>query len=339
MSSGRPHRSGCDGARIRLASERAGDVLVVGLAGALPTVDESLALLELAPAGVILFARNVEDEEQVRRLTSRVRHLIDLPLVLVDQEGGRVDRLRRLQGRSPSLRELARQGGPAVRAAAEATAATLRGLGINVNCAPVLDLDEGIEANGIGDRSPGGEPGFVAEMGLEILKAHAREGVATTLKHFPGLGRTGEDTHFTRPTVTASREELLDRDLVPFRLLLDHAPAVMVSHAAFPALGEPGRPASCSRAVVHDLLRRELGFAGTCVTDDLEMGAVTDWSPAQRAVEALEAGQDLLLFCSDLAQAREARDGIREALEDGRLTPGRVLEAARRVDEMRRGLA
>lgn len=323
-------------ASLRPAEEAAGDLLVVGLAGALPSAAETGALLELQPAGVILFARNVESEAQVRRLTERIALLLDRPLVLIDQEGGRVDRLRSLRGRSPAPRELARRGRAAVRAFAEETAAALRGLGVNFNCAPVLDLDEGRESNGIGDRSFGSDPGEVAGLALELLQAHEREGVATSLKHFPGLGRTGADTHDVRPTVRATRAELLDRDAVPFRLLLDAAPSVMVSHAAFPGLTGDERPASCSEAVVTGLLRRDLGYRGLCVTDDLEMGAVKDWSPAERAVAAVEAGQDLLLYCSSLEQAREARDGIRVALAAGRLAPWRVLEAAARVRELRR---
>lgn len=318
------------------AAAAAGDVLIVGLRGPELESDEIAALLDLQPAGIILFARNVEEAAQVRRLTRRVRVLLESPLVLIDQEGGRVDRLRRLRGRSPSLRELARSGTDAVARAAAETARCLRDLGVNVNCAPVLDLDEGRESNGIGDRSAGDDAGLVAAAGLAIVEAHEREGVATTLKHFPGLGRTGEDTHHVRPTVTASRGELLARDVVPFRLLLERAPAVMVSHAAFPGLGDGDTPASCSRAVVQDLLRTHLGFDGACVTDDLEMGAVTDWPPARRAVEALSAGQDLLLFCSDLEQARQARDGIREALGEGRLEPARVIEAAERLARIRR---
>ena len=318
------------------ARELAGDVLVVGLPGPSVGADEVRMLQDLRPAGVILFARNVEDEAQVRALTSRVRELVDRPLVLIDQEGGRVDRLRKLRGRSAALRDLAREGLAAVETAAAETASVLRSLGINVNCAPVLDLDEGIEANGIGDRSPGADPEVVATMALAILEAHEREGIATTLKHFPGLGRTGEDSHFVRPTVTATLSELRQSDLVPFRRLIDRAPAVMVSHAAFPRLGEGDRPASCSRAIVDGLLRRELGFSGVAVTDDLEMGAVTDWPPDRRAIEALSAGQDLLLFCSDPDQGRAAHEGIVRALRSGELPAERVVEASRRVGKLRR---
>lgn len=147
-------------------------------------------------------------------------------------------------------------------------------------------------------------------MALAVVDAHERERVAPTLEHFPGLGRTGEDTHHVRPTVPASLAELREPDLVPFRLLLDRAPAVMVSHAALPQLGDGDRPASCSRAIVEGLLRRELGFHGVAVTDDLEMGAVTAWPPGRRAIEALK-------------------------LQSGELAPDRVLEASCRVGELR----
>lgn len=316
------------------AVAEAGSLLVVGLAGAGLGRDEAAALEELGPAGVILFGRNLESESQVRRLVDAVRRHLDRPLVLVDQEGGRVDRLRALRGRSPSARELARAGREAVAEGAAATARALGALGVNFNCAPVVDLDEGHEGNGIGDRSFGTHPEEVAELAREVVEAHEREGIATSLKHFPGLGRTGEDTHELLPTVRASRAELSQRDLVPFRLLADVAPAVMVSHAAFSALEDA--PGSCSREVMAGLLRRDLGFGGVVATDDLEMGAVSGMSPGERAVAALGAGADLLLFCSDPAQARAARDGVREAVRSGRLDAARVGEAAARARALRR---
>lgn len=328
-----------DAGSAALAASRTGSLLVVGLAGPAITADEAHALQELEPAGVILFARNVESEAQVAGLCRHVRWLVGQPLVLIDQEGGRVDRLRRLRGRSPSARSLAREGRAAVRHAADETAHALRALGVNFNCAPVLDLDEGHEANGIGDRSFGSEPEEVAELAAELLEAHEQQGVATSLKHFPGLGRTGADTHDERPTVRASQDEILARDAVPFRLLLPQAPAVMVSHAAFPGLGDGERPASCSGAVVTRLLRDAFGYEGLAVTDDLEMGAVRDWTPGERAVAAVEAGEDLLLFCSDLAQARAAHEALKSALGSGRLQPARVLEAEARVRALRRRLA
>ena len=315
------------------AAADAGSLLVVGVAGTELGRDEAAALEELEPAGVILFGRNMATESQVRRLIDAVRRHVERPLVLLDQEGGRVDRLRALRGRSPSARELAREGRGAVAAAASATATALASLGVNFNCAPVVDLDEGHEGNGIGDRSFGTDPEEVADLARALIEAHEIEGIATSLKHFPGLGRTGEDTHETLPTVRASRGELRERDVVPFRLLADRAASVMVSHAAFPGVEDV--PASCSGEVISGMLRRELGFEGVVATDDLEMGAVSGMSPGARAVAALNAGADLLLFCSDWAQARAALGGVRDALHEGGIPAASVADSVARVRALR----
>jgi len=285
---------------------------------------------------VILFARNVESEAQVRALTASLRDLLGSPLVLIDQEGGRVDRLRALRGRRPTPRALAQQGIEAVGEEARLTARALRELGVNFNCAPVVDLDEGREENGIGDRSFGSDPFEVALMARALLRAHAREQVTTCLKHFPGLGRTGEDTHLTRPAVMAPLEALRERELIPFRLLLDEAPAVMVSHAAFPLVTGGDEPASSSRALLLDLLRRDLAYDGLIVSDEMEMGAVTARPPGERAVAALAAGCDLLLFCSDLVQAEAAHAALVEAALRDRLDVARLRDAAARVRHLQR---
>jgi beta-N-acetylhexosaminidase len=155
-------------------------MLAVGLAGARLERGELFRLEALAPAGVILFARNSDSPGQVMRLTRSIREAIDAPLVLVVQEGGRVDRLRSWRGRSPSARELAKDGHAAVAAEASAVAAELRQLGINFNCVPEVDLDEGNEGNGIGDRSFSSDPVEVAALARAVVVAHRRENVAST---------------------------------------------------------------------------------------------------------------------------------------------------------------
>jgi beta-N-acetylhexosaminidase len=322
----------------REAEDLAASVLVVGAAGTHLRGDEAARIARLGPAGIILFARNVEAEDQLRELIRRSHDVLRAPLVLIDQEGGRVDRLRALRGPRPSARALAQRGVEAVEEEARLTACLLRDLGVTFNCAPVVDLDEGREGNGIGDRSFGADPEVVATLAQAVLRAHAQQGIATCLKHFPGLGRTGEDTHLTRPAVTASLPELRERELIPFRLLLDEAPAVMVSHAAFPRVTGGDEPASSSRAILQDLLRRELAYDGLIVSDDMEMGAVTARPPGERAVAALTAGCDLLLFCSDLDQAEAAHSALVEAALRDRLGIGRLRDAASRVRALARRL-
>jgi beta-N-acetylhexosaminidase len=317
----------------------AGSVLGVGIPGASLDGDTRRRLEELAPAGVILFARNVEDSGQVAALTTRLRDTMDLPLVLVDQEGGRVDRLRSWRGRTPSARELAAKGPSAVAEEARKTAGDLAALGFNVNCVPVLDLDEGNEANGIGDRSFGADPDVVVACARAVIDAHRAAGLATTAKHFPGLGRTGADTHLLRPSLDRAVGELLERELVPFVRLLDECPAVMVSHVALPRVTGSDVPASLSHEVITRLLRERLGYDGVVVSDDLAMGAVADRLPGTQAVTAIAAGCDLLLSCMDMDAALVARDALAAEALRSEIFAMRLEDASRRVTRLRHQLA
>lgn len=320
----------------RRLAELAGATLVVGLPGPRLDADAHRMLEDVRPAGVILFARNVVDEDGTTRLVRDLRAALDDPFVLIDQEGGRVDRLRTWRGRSPSARELAAQGPSAVRAEADRTARDLATLGVDFNCAPVVDLDEGNEGNGLGDRAYGSDPEVVVECAREVLEAHAARGVVTCLKHFPGLGRTRLDSHLARPSVDEELAELEERELVPFRRLARAAPAVMVSHAAFPRVTGSDEAASLSREIVDGLLRRRIGYDGLVVTDDLDMGAVTDVGAPERAVRALGAGCDLLLLCQDFGSPRPVRDALIRAVEDVAIDGARLEDAAARVRATKR---
>ena len=310
---------------------RPGAVLAVGLAGPSIRPEERRVLEELRPAGVILFARNVRELAQVSELCGELDELLGGPLLLVDQEGGSADRLEALFGPSPSARRVAAAGLEGVREHAELMARAVRLSGLNFNLAPVVDLDEGHEGNAVADRAWGSEPERVAACAAEVLAAHESLGVGSCLKHFPGLGRTAADTHAERPIAPLGRDELRGRELRPFEALLARAPAVMVAHAAFAGVSGGDRPASLCPEVVTGLLREELGFAGAVITDDLEMGAVTDRPAGERALQALAAGCDLLLSCHRHDEALRARDALAQGAD-----PARLAEAFGRVAELRR---
>ena len=313
-----------------------GSVLTVGLAGPEPSAAERALLDELRPAGVILFARNVAELPRLAALARELDERLERPLLLIDQEGGRVDRLKGLVGPSPPARRLAAAGPEAVRRHATLMARAVRLAGLNFNCTPVVDLDEGHEGNGIGDRSFGADPARVAELAALVLEAHREQRVATSLKHFPGLGRTRSDTHEMRPDLSLTREQLEDRELRPYRLLAGRADSVMVCHAAFPQLAGGPVPSSLSAEVVDGLLRGALGHEGLVVTDDLEMGAVTDRPAGPRAEAALSAGCDLLLFCKDPEQARAAHAALGERAAKDESFALRLEEAGARVAALRR---
>ena len=309
----------------------AGGVFTVGLAGTELKAAERAALADLAPAGVILFARNVESLSQLSALCAELDELLESPLLLIDQEGGRVDRLKGIVGPSPTARALSAAGTDLVRRHGSLMARACRVAGLNFNCTPVVDLDEGNEGNAIGDRAWGTEPEPVTAHARAVLEAHADWGVGACLKHFPGLGRTRADTHEMRPTVRLGREDLLGRELRPYAELAQFSPAVMVAHAAFSEVSGGDRPASLSSEIVTGLLREELGYEGAALTDDLEMGAVTDLAAGPRALAALEAGCDLLLFCHAIDEARAGRDAI---AGEGAVSP-RLGEALGRVGRLR----
>jgi beta-N-acetylhexosaminidase len=286
---------------------------ILGLSGLVLTDAERGLIRDADPAGFCLFGRNVADKAQLRALTDRLRDAsgrADLP-ILIDQEGGRVARLRPphwpdfpAAARFAALYEKAPISAiEAARANGQALALTLAEAGINVDAAPVLDLlHPGADAV-VGDRSFGAEPMQVAALGRALLEGLAAGGVAGIIKHLPGHGRATADSHHALPVVAASAEELA-ADLAPFRALAARAPMAMLAHILYPAW-DPVLPASLSPTIIADLIRGELGYDGLLMTDDIAMEALSG-PLAERASAALAAGCDLVLHCSGEAADNEA---------------------------------
>ena len=321
--------------------ERIGATLFLGIDETEPGDDLDRFLEDLRPGGIILFRRNIVSAEQVARLNGSLLGNGAHPrLVGVDQEGGRVERLREVLGPLPTAAALAEGGEPAVRRFAELLGRSLASLGFNLNFAPVLDLSSPGEPNGIGDRAFGRDPGLVGPLGRAYLEGLETGGVLGVAKHFPGLGPTGVDTHQALARADKTEEAFRGEDLAPFRDALGRAPAVMVGHAHYPFWDDEPRPASGSPAVIGGLLREELGYEGLAIADDLEMGAVDQgegWLDA--GVQAIRAGCDMLLICRSRARMRAFRDHLAAAVRQGRLPAARVEEAARRVEGARRQAA
>ena len=294
----------------------AGRVLLVGLPGATLDPETAGRIARLAPAGLILFARNLETPAQTRSLIAAFKERLPYPtLVAVDQEGGRVSRLAPWVGATPSAAAIARAGVDGARRYAAATGGALSALGFNLDFAPVVDLCEPEAQNGIGDRSFGSDPERVGPLARAWLEGLGQHGVAGCLKHFPGLGLTRVDSHERLPVDARGRDELEIRDLVPYRRLASTAPAVMVGHAHYPGLDpEPGLPASLSHPIISGLLRGTLGYSGLVVSDDLEMGAVAPLdTDGAAAVRAVAAGCDLVLYCARLERAERAARALEAA--------------------------
>jgi beta-N-acetylhexosaminidase len=298
---------------------------ITALAGLDLTPREAAALRAARPCGVILFARNVADPAQVRRLSEAAREAVGSDiLVLVDQEGGRV---RRLQ--PPHWRQLPAAaayghlyaGGPGeacriARLAAQLTAADLLGCGINTNCAPVLDLPVPGSHGIIGDRAYGDAVAQVVALGRAVAEGHLAGGVLPVMKHIPGHGRATKDSHLELPSVAVSREELERTDFAPFRACAD-LPAAMTAHVVFEAI-DPERPASTSARVIGDIVRGAIGFDGLLMSDDLGMQALQG-GIAERAGAVLAAGCDLALVCSGDIADTEAVAAVAPQLEGAAL--------------------
>lgn len=290
--------------------------------------------LGLGPAGFIFFPSNLETLEGTQTLTKRLRNKADYPLLLgIDGEGGVVSSFR-VPGATmfPGNPALGAAGSePLARAVGRAVGAELAYAGLNLNFAPVVDVFNEPANPIIGPRSFGSDPAAVGRLGAAVAEGLAASGVAAVAKHFPGHGGTAADSHRELPVVTASREALEGLELAPFRALIGAGvPAVMSAHVVYTALDD--EPATLSKPILTDLLRRDLGFRGVVVSDALNMRAITEhYGPGEAAVRSVQAGADLLLLVAAEGTQNEVYRALQEALESGRLSKARVREANRRV--------
>ena len=294
--------------------------LITGLSGLMLSDDERAFLAQTRPAGIILFARNIESHEQIRRIVGDARAAIgaDDTLVLIDQEGGRVQRLRPPLGRAlppaSAYASLYRQDPEAALSvawqASRLLAEDLRALDIDTDCAPVLDLPVAGAHEIIGDRAYGDSVEQVVRLGRAVAEGFMAGGVVPVIKHIPGHGRATADSHLALPVVGTDRATLEATDFAPFRQLAD-MPAAMTAHVVYSAI-DATAPASTSRTVVDDVIRGHIGFDGFLMSDDLGMQALTGDMRA-RARDVIAAGCDVALHCSGvLVEMWQAAEGVPE---------------------------
>ncbi|MEX2644328.1 MAG: beta-N-acetylhexosaminidase [Acetobacterales bacterium] len=304
---------------VEAAGTRQPAAAIFGCIGTTLTDEEEAFFAETDPLGFILFARNCRNPAQVAALVGALRQTVDRPdaPVLIDQEGGRVARLRppNWYGAPPAavFGALAESGpdaaAEAARLNARLIAADLAALGIDVDCAPVLDVPVAGAHDIIGDRAFCRSPEAVAMLGRAACEGFLDGGVLPVIKHVPGHGRARSDSHLDLPVVEASLDELRSADFLPFRALAD-MPLAMTAHVVYTAL-DPDRPATLSPRVIADVIRGEIGFSGVLISDDIGMGALG--GPFDmRAAAALDAGCDVVLHCSGrLDEMREVAGGLR----------------------------
>jgi len=312
-----------------------GQLLIAGFDGTeLPVELKSLAR-EFGLGGVILFSRNVVDPEQVAEVCYEAAHVVpDLPMwVSVDQEGGRVARLKAPFTEWPPMATLGRAGDVTLAARfARALAAELKAVGFTLDYTPVLDVLTNPKNPVIGDRALAEKADDVARLGAAIIRTLQGEGIAACGKHFPGHGDTSTDSHHELPIVEHPPERLRQVEFVPFRAAVDAGVATMMTaHVLVHAVDED-RPASLSRAVVTTLLRQELHYQGVIISDDLEMKAIAnEYTAPAAAVMAIDAGCDAFLICSGNVERKAAAlEEIVHAVEQERLPWTRIEDALKR---------
>ena len=318
-------------------SEKIGQMVMIGVHGTEMDDDSRFMLSEYNVGGVILFDRNLETAEGVRRFTKELqeaRHGEPPLLIAIDEEGGIVSRMTDILAPPPAQQEIGESGDPALaRKSAKDVSQQLRSYGFNLDFAPVADV-------GYSPRDFSDDPEKTAAFVREAVRGFGEGGILCTLKHFPGLGKGKADTHLDTVVVDADKEVLEAEDLVPFRAMItqngtpdDVDPNrffIMVSHITYTAIDE-NLPASLSPAIMTDLLRGELGWQGVIVTDDLEMGAADIIPFRELGVRAVEGGADLVLVCHDYAHQQDVYNGLLLAVQNGQIPESRIDDSVRRI--------
>lgn len=328
--------------------QQVGQFFYIGLPG-IKLDDETRGLIsEIKPGGIIIFGRNVASPQQLRDLLDGVRELLPTePLVGVDQEGGLVDRLRKIFTPMPAARLIREHGDlAAARSLGRVTGEVLRMLGFNMNFAPVMSImtdERDLLSNGLYSRSFGRSPGEVLGYTTVYLRGLQGTGLIGCLKHFPGIGAGEVDSHEQMPLVQLSHDDLIAQDLAPYIELFqrkdDRVRCVMVSHGGFPNIdirqevaGGLLEPASLSHNIVTRLLREELGYQHLVLTDDLEMGAIARHCDIDgAAIRGFLAGEDMMLICAHPDVMRRGYHALLSAAKNGKVPKDRMRGSLKRI--------
>lgn len=328
--------------------QKIGQLFFIGIDGAELDEKTKKLLSDVSPGGVCLFARNIREVEQTRKLLNDITSFLPTqPFLSIDQEGGLVDRLRRIMTPMPAANKL--QTADDAAQLGQIIAETLRLLGFNMDFAPVVDIMDETRSkysNGLHSRSFGHDKEQVVDFASAFLNSLQNNGIIGCLKHFPGLGAAQIDSHEDLPVVDIEEEELASVDLYPYKQMLSHARAVMIAHASFPKsrLQESDKhgkllPSSLSRNFVTNLLRGELRFDGLVITDDLEMGAILkSYGIGDACKMAITAGVDMLAICADADRIIEGHRAVLDAVDSGEISTERIDESLNRITALKADL-
>ena len=316
------------------------DLLGIGITGTSLTDLERRIVRESTPCAVVLFGRNVGEADELRELVAEIKSLAPAapPLFMIDEEGGRVDRLRHLIPGLPSAQAFAEGEEPVAlsRWCGRVIGMALRFFDVEVDLAPVVDIRGSDSPKGLERRMFGSDAESVVELAGAFIRGLHATGTAACLKHFPGIGLGSGDPHYGATVMDLSLEALTGRDLVPFAKLGNEAGAIMIGHGTYPQIDDPHTPATLSRRLSRGLLDA-IGFEGLAMTDDMEMHAVSDLASYETLSErALMAGSDVVLFCSHIERIPELQAAMTEMVKGNTALEARVAEARRKVAAFRR---
>ena len=317
-----------------------GQLLIVGFKGTHLKDGLDDVIKETKPGAILLFGRNIKSAEQVAKLNFDAQNLSKKVsksplLIAVDQEGGNVIRIRHSPTLPSALAIAKTRDLTVARRAGLATGRLLRSLGININLAPVVDVSDPDTDHFLGTRSFGNNARRVAAMTTALAMGLQENGVLPIAKHFPGHGDASGDSHLIAATNPSDRAALFERDLVPYMSLAKYLKrpwGAMLAHVSFPNVDESGSPATFSKPIVTDILRKHVSAGALVMTDDIEMaGAATEKDVGQRAVRAIEAGADMVMIAWSRKIQKEVVTALREAVDSGRLKRSRVEDALKRI--------
>lgn len=316
------------------------DIFGIGLTGKSLTDLERRIIRETTPYAIVLFGRNIESAAQLRGLIREVKSLAARPpLFMIDQEGGRVDRLRHLVPGLPSAEAFAEgeKGSELSEWLGRVTGLALRYFDIEIDLAPVVDIRGGAAPKGLERRTFGADAETVTALAGDFMRGLHGAGVASCLKHWPGIGVGSADPHYGATIIDLSLDDLVARDLVPFMRLGPEAGAIMIGHGIYPQIeAKPDLPATLSRTLTTHLLRDIAKFDGLAVSDDMEMHAVSDLGSYEEISEgALMAGNDVILFCSHVERVPDLQAFLASRVKESSAVAARFGEAARRCDVYR----
>ena len=314
-----------------------GRLMMIGIPG--PYCDRLTReiLAQIRPGTVILFSKNIRSPEQVKSLTSEIRQFLGYEVLFaIDQEGGIVSRLRDGFSVSPGAMAIAATGNSEnARMAGKILGMEMRAVGIDLNLAPVVDINSNPSNPGIGVRSYGDTPERVLEYSRAFVEGLRESGCLSCLKHFPGKGRVDVDAHIDLPTLSATAEELDSWELIPFKQV--EADSLMSSHVFVPALQSEKGPCTVSREVLTGLLREKLGYKGLVFSDDMGMGGLTRYiEPAEGAAKALKAGNNVLIYCHNPEVQFLVKKTLLKALQSDEELLSCTVDSNRRFDEFLR---